>query len=358
MHNAGVSDEVFQGYAFLRWSLEISKSLVIGPAWVGDMVMAQALYKALCVNSTSAEIHVVAPEWSRPLLTRMPQISRTISLDVAHGELGLGKRYRLGKKLRHEHYQQAIILPRSFKSALVPWFAGIAKRVGEIGEFRHFLLTRKYSSNRRKNIPNVSNYLRYINLQAGIGDVIQTYSPELDVDKSNQAELLSQHKISTGHPLVACMVGAEFGPSKQWPHEYFARLIDLLGEQGITVCILGSQKDAPAGHKIQALCNHPVLNLCGKTSLTDVIDVLAACDVAVSNDSGLMHIAAAVNTPVLAMYGGTTPAYTPPLHEKAKSFYVKAACSPCWQRTCRYDHYRCLADILPEDVFREVQKRL
>jgi heptosyltransferase-2 len=322
------------------------------------MVMAQALYKALHANSTSAEIHVVAPEWSRSLLTRMPEISKTISLDVAHGELGLGKRYRLGKQLRQEHYQQAIVLPRSFKSALVPWVARIAKRAGDIGEFRHFLLTDKYPSNKSKLIPNVCNYLRYLNIEASIEDVIHNYLPTLNVDKINQGQLLGRHKISMAVPLVACMVGAEYGPSKQWPYEHFARLIDMLGEQNIQVCILGSEKDAQAGHRIAELCHHSVYNLCGKTSLTDVIDILAACDAAVSNDSGLMHIAAAVNTPVLVMYGGTTPAYTPPLHNKAKSFYIKVACSPCWQRKCRFDHYRCLTDILPEDVFREVEKKI
>ena len=322
------------------------------------MVMAQALYKALRMDSTSAEIHVVAPEWSRPLLTRMPEISKIYSLDVVHGELGLSKRFSLGKDLRCEGYDQAIVLPRSFKSALIPWFASIPKRVGDVGEFRHGLLTNIFPSNRSKEIPNVCNYLRYIDIEASVNDVKQNFAPDLSVDEKNQQQLLGQFEVSTGSPLVACMVGAEYGPSKQWPHEHFSNLIDLLCEQDIQVCILGSQKDAQAGDKIQSLCQHNVKNLCGKTSLTDVIDILAVCDVAISNDSGLMHIAAAVNTPVLTMYGGTTPAYTPPLHEKAKSFYVKLACSPCWQRTCQYDHYRCLTDILPNDVFREVQKRL
>ena len=322
------------------------------------MVMAQALYKALCMNSTSAEIHVVAPEWLRPLLTRMPEISNIFDLNIAHGELGISKRYSLGKTLRSEEYDQAIVLPRSFKSALIPWFAKVSKRIGDIGEFRHGLLTDTFPSNRDKEIPNVCNYLRYIGVEASINDVKQNYAPRLSIDEGNQRQLLGQFDLSTEAPIVACMVGAEYGPSKQWPHEHFSNLIDLLCDQGIQICILGSKKDAQAGEKIQALCKQAVINLCGKTSLTDVVDILAACDVAVSNDSGLMHIAAAVDTPVLAMYGGTTPAYTPPLHEKAKSFYVKLACSPCWQRTCQYHHYRCLTDILPNDVFKEVQKRL
>lgn len=322
------------------------------------MVMAQALYKALASDSTSAKIHVVAPEWSRPLLTRMTEISSIFSLGVDHGEFGLAKRFKLGKQLRSESYSQAIVLPRSFKSALVPWFAQIPKRIGDVGEFRHKILTDKFSSNKDKQTPNACNYLRYIGVDADVARIKKEFSPQLVVDVENQREVLGRHAITTDAPLVACMVGAEYGPSKQWPVEHFATVIDLLKDQGVNVCILGSSKDEQTGNKIESLCRHTIYNLCGKTSLTDVIDMLAACSAAVSNDSGLMHIAAAVDVPVVAMYGATTPLYTPPLHAKAKSFYVKLTCSPCWQRTCQYGHYRCLRDIMPQDVFSAVLSRL
>ncbi len=322
------------------------------------MVMAQALYKALHSDSTSAQIHVVAPEWSRPLLARMPQVSKVHSLDVAHGEFGLFKRRHLGKQLRSEGFSQAIVLPRSFKSALVPWVAKIPRRVGDIGEFRHGLLTNAFPSNKDKSIPSVCNYLRYINIESDITLVKKQYFPELSVDHANQAKVLEDNAIAADVPLIACMVGAEYGPSKQWPVEHFASLIKMLKQQGMNVCLLGSAKDIEVGQQIESQCDESVFNLCGKTSLLDAIDILAACHVAVSNDSGLMHIAAAVDTPVIAMYGATTPAYTPPLHSKAKSFYVRLACSPCWQRTCQYQHYRCLKDIMPQDVYSAVMSRL
>lgn len=322
------------------------------------MVMAQSLYKALLMNSTSAEIHVVAPAWSRPLLTRMPEIKNVINLDVAHGELGLGKRIKLARKLKQESYKYAIVLPRSFKSALVPWFANIPHRIGERGEFRYGLLTQLFSSNKEKSIPNVCNYLRYIGVDADIALVKQKYTPQLDVDLVNQKKILEENYIADDSNVIACMVGAEYGPSKQWPAEHFATLIELLYQQGFRVCLLGSAKDQDISNGIESLVSNPVVNLCGKTSLTDVIDVLAACRVAVTNDSGLMHIAAAVDVPVVALYGGTTPAYTPPLHLQTKSFYLRLACSPCWQRTCQYDHYRCLKDILPQDVFKAVMARI
>ena len=322
------------------------------------MVMAQALYKALQGDSTSAQIHVVAPKWSRPLLQRMPQITKVHSLDVAHGEFGLGKRHQLGKQLRREGFSQAIVLPRSMKSALVPWFARIPKRIGDIGEFRHGLLTDTYPSNQDKQIPTVCNYLRYTGIESDVALVKKQFYPELCVDANNQAELLEKFSIPNDVPLVACMVGAEYGKSKQWPIEHFSVLIGMLRQQGLNVCLLGSPKDIDTGNQIETMCSESLFNLCGKTSLLDVIDMLAACRVAVSNDSGLMHIAAAVNTPVIAMYGATTPSYTPPLHSKAKSFYTKLTCSPCWQRTCQYQHYRCLTDIMPQEVSEAVQQRL
>ena len=183
--------------------------------------MAQALYKALLRDSTSAEIHVVAPAWSQPLLTRMPEIKSVIGLDIAHGELGLGKRIALGRQLRAEAYTQAIILPRSFKSAIVPWMAKIPRRIGDKGEFRYGLLTRMFPSNKDKTIPNVCNYLRYINIESDIAQIKQEYSPQLSVDANNQQKVLAANNISKKVPLVACMVGAEYGPSKQWPARTF-----------------------------------------------------------------------------------------------------------------------------------------
>ena len=293
-----------------------------------------------------------------PLLTRMPEIDRIIELDVEHGELGLGKRYKLGRSLRGEKYSHAIVLPRSFKSALVPWWAKIPQRIGEKGESRYGVLNKVFSSNRDKQIPNASNYLRYIGIDADIATVKHDYAPRLTVDEFKQQALLTSHGISIDAPLVACMVGAEYGLSKQWPIKHFADLINQCHAADLQVCILGSKKDVPTSVLIEKLVDKPLHNLCGKTSLVDVIDILAACRVAVSNDSGLMHIAAAVGTPVVAMYGATTPSYTPPLLNQAKSFYLKLACSPCWQRTCQYDHYRCLKDITSQDVFAAVEKFL
>lgn len=320
------------------------------------MVMAQSLYLAIRAKHPEAMIDVVAPAWSKPLLTRMPEINRIIGLDIVHGELGLRKRYALSQQMRNESYTHAFVLPRSFKAALLPWLAGVPERIGDLGEFRYGLLNKIYSSNKDKKIPNACNYLRYVNLSVDTKTVIENYRPHLQVDRKNQRSLFSAHDLPLDTPLIAIMPGAEYGPSKQWPAEHFASLIDLCVEQGWQSCIFGSPKDQSIAGKIQQLCKHEVKNLCGKTSIPDAVDLLAACQVAVTNDSGLMHIAAAVDVPTVSVYGATTPVYTPPLHPQAKSFYLHLACSPCWQRTCQYGHYRCLGDILPEAVLASVRK--
>ncbi len=322
------------------------------------MVMAQSLYKALVLHSNPVEIHVVAPLWSRDLLLRMPEITRIHGLDVAHGEAGLKKRYLMGKYMRKERYSKALVLPRSFKSALIPYFAKIPIRVGELGESRYGLINHVLISNKDKHLPTSCNYLRFADVNADITQVKKNYAPKLTVNQQNQQILLKRYQFTRTRPLIACMVGAEYGPSKQWPADHFARLINMLTDQGLDVCIFGSGKDVVIAEKIQRLCRHPVYNLCGKTSLLDAVDLLAVCDVAVTNDSGLMHIAAAVDLPVVAMYGATSPSYTPPLHPRARIFHMKLACSPCWQRSCQYHHYRCLTDILPGDVFDAVIDRL
>lgn len=318
--------------------------------------MAQSLYLALRAKYSSVKIDVVAPAWSKPLLTRMPEINRVIGLDIVHGELGLRKRIALAKQLRAENYTHAFVLPRSFKSALLPWLAGVPARAGDLGEFRYGLLNKRFITNKDKKIPNVCNYLRYLDLDVDVRIVKESYRPQLHVDKNNQKVLFEKYKLPGNTPLIAVMPGAEYGRSKQWPPEHFAALLDLCYEQGWQGCIFGSPKDQQVAEQIQQLCNYAVHNLCGKTSIPDVVDLLAACHVAVSNDSGLMHIAAAVDVPTVSMYGATTPSYTPPLHSHAKTFYLHLACSPCWQRTCQHDHYRCLRDILPEAVFASVKK--
>lgn len=323
-----------------------SRTLIVGPAWVGDMVMAQSLYKLLKSRNSARQIDVVAPGWSLGVIARMPEVSRAFQLSVSHGELGLGKRRALAKELRAHDYDQAIVLPRSAKAALVPWFAGIPKRTGYRGEFRYGLI------NDRRPLPES---LRTVDKFCWLGNdgidatLPDPPAPQLQADSDNQARLQSSLGLDTSTSAIAFMPGAEYGPAKQWPTRHFARLIDLLLKNGHEIWILGSGKERELGAAIAA--GRPgVHNLCGQTELVDAIDLLAMAAGAVSNDSGLMHVAAAVGTPLVALYGSSSPELTPPLSEAATVLWRNLDCSPCFERNCPLEHLNCLKGIAVEEV--------
>jgi lipopolysaccharide heptosyltransferase II len=337
-----------------------AKVLVVGPSWVGDMVMAQALYRVLAARVPPPEIHVLAPPWSLPLITRMPEVARAIELAAGHGELKLALRRSLGRSLRAERYTEAIVLPRSFKAALVPWFARIPKRTGFRGEWRYGLLNDVRELDRDRLDQTVKRFVA-LGLPANAAppsELPGEWRPRLRVDDANLARLRREHGLGD-EPLVALMPGAEYGPAKRWPAPSFAALARSLAQAGRSVLLLGSAKERELGEEIRvAAASERVRNLCGATTLGDVVDLLAASDAAVSNDSGLLHVAAAAGTHVVAIYGSSSPAFTPPLTAHAAIVYRGIECSPCFARECPLGHLRCLREIEPRDVLKTVDSLL
>jgi heptosyltransferase-2 len=331
--------------------------LVVGPSWVGDMVMAQSLLKLLQNRQPQLSIDVLAPEWSLPLISRMPEVRRGVPLPFAHGELAFHKRWQLGQWLRAANYQRAIVLPRSFKAALVPWFAGIPRRTGYRGEMRYRLINDMRPLDKSVLDQTIKRFLA-LGLPRGeeiteITEISGIPEPKLQVSADHQQALLAELGLSTEKPVVALMPGAEYGPAKCWPLDYFAALGQKLHESGHAVWVLGGERDIVAGELIEA--RTAARNLCGKTKLADAIDLLALCTDAVSNDSGLMHVAAAVGVRVHAIYGSSSPAYTPPLSSNAVVHYLDIECSPCFQRECPLGHLRCLTEITVDRVLAGLQ---
>lgn len=325
--------------------------LIVGPSWVGDMVMAQSLFKLLRERRPTIDLDVVAPAWSLPLVGRMPEVRRGIESPTAHGELALAKRRRLGRRLRAENYRQAIVLPRSLKASLVPWFARVPRRSGFRGEMRFGLI-----NDMRPFDPGVLDQTvkRFVALGLEPGEPLPPIpEPRLTVSPEKQQAALERLQLTTDRPVIGLMPGAEYGPAKCWPLEHFRSLAEMLGGAGYAVWVLGSARDRAAGEAIAA--HGPAVNLCGRTSLDDVVDLLAACGHAVSNDSGLMHIAAAVGIRVIAIYGSSTPAFTPPLTQNRVLHYLDIECSPCFQRECPLGHLRCLRDITPSAVLASIR---
>ena len=322
---------------------------MIGPSWVGDMVMAQSLFRVLRNRQPDIAIEVLAPPWSGPILARMPEVEGAIPMSVGHGRLGLSQRWRLAKTLKGR-FDQAIILPGSFKSALVPWLAGIMKRTGLLGEQRFGLINdrRKLSTQRMPY-----NVQRFVALgdpkDAPVRDLSNIPRPKLEIDQENRDRLVRQYRINPTEPLYILCPGAEFGPAKQWPGSHFAAVARNRLDAGGEVLLLGSEKDQDIAGAIAEQAPG-CQNLTGKTALADVVDLMSMASHVVSNDSGLMHIAAATDCHVIALYGSSTDTFTPPLTSRADRLYLDLPCRPCFQRNCPLGHLNCLNALDPARV--------
>ena len=329
----------------------INKTLIVGPSWIGDMVMAQALFKAIKTDNPDVLIDVLALAWTKPLLDRMPEVHKAITMPVSHGVFGWNMRKRLGHELRSEHYDQAIVLPNSWKSALIPWFANIPVRTAWRGEMRYGLINDIRTLDKSALAMMVQRYVS-LAYPASQSSVAPSYPTPLMVAKTVSQE--SQFPLTSQQQRVIFCPGAEFGPAKQWPATHYAELANTLIQQGWQLLILGSEADKKIADEIinhLEPANQPFsFNLCGKTKLSDAIDLLDTADLVVSNDSGLMHIAAALQKELIAIYGPTSPSFTPPLADNAHIVQIEVDCGPCFQRTCPEGHHRCMRDVSSKQV--------
>lgn len=335
------------------------KILIIGPSWVGDMVMAQSLFIALKQQQPDCEIHVLAPPWCRTLLEHMPEVAGSLEMTVGHGELGLGKRRDIAKKLKAQGFDQAIVLPSSFKSALIPWFAGIPKRTGWRGEARSWLLNDCRVLD-KEAFPLMVQ--RFVALAYPEGQHLPAKlpRPSLSVEHSGLAAIRNKFFLDAERPVMILCPGAEFGEAKKWPAQSYAAIASSwLGENG-QVWIMGSAKDSEDAEAIlasvdSALASH-CADLTGKTSLAEAIDLMSCANRVISNDSGLMHIAAALKRPLVVVYGSTSPAFTPPLADNVGIVSLALDCSPCFERTCPLGHTNCLRQLHPALVEQALNK--
>lgn len=309
--------------------------------------MAQSLFMLLQWQNPGLMIDVVGPPWSLPLVARMPEVQQAHALESGHGELALGLRWSLGRRLRREGYDRAIVLPRSFKAALVPFIARIPLRTGYRTEMRGMLLNDARVLDRAVLDQTIKRFLA-LGLPEGAG-MPEPPQPALAIDGVNRAQLLERYGIGKA-PAVALMPGAAYGPAKQWPLEHYAALARNLLDRGFEAWVLGSATERGHGEQISRLAGAGVHNLCGRTQLADTVDLLSATRAAVTNDSGLMHVAAAAGTHVIGLYGSSSPAFTPPLTARRTIHYLGLECSPCFQRDCPLGHLRCLRDISPDRV--------
>jgi len=336
-------------------SKPLGKILVVGPSWVGDMVMAQSLFIALKAGDPACQIDVLAPAWTFPLLDRMPEVTRSITMPLTHGQFGLTDRIRLGRQLRSEAYTRAIVLPNSWKSALVPFFANIPVRTGYIGECRWGLLNDARRLDKQKLTMTVQRFVA-LALPKNAAQPPAYPIPSIPIDPERQAAVSEAFQIQTGGNILALCPGAEYGPAKRWPTEHFAELARKKIAEGWQVWLFGSEKDRAVTGEINQKTGGLCVDFAGRTQLDQALDLLSLATAVVSNDSGLMHLAAALDKPLIAVYGSSDPGFTPPLHTKAQVVSLHLDCAPCFKRTCPLypeghpEHARCLSGIGPERI--------
>lgn len=319
------------------------------------MVMAQSLFIALKDQYPLCQIDVLAPKWTLALLAKMPQVQHAIALPTARGQFGLIQRYQLGKRLRSEHYDQAIVLPNSWKSALVPFFAYIPVRTGYRGECRWGLLNDARTLDKSVLAMTVQ---RFVALAYAKNTALPPACPTpcFVSDNSKQRATALKFQLNLNLKILVLCPGAEYGEAKRWPISHFAELAKQTAAQGWQIWLLGSDKDSAIAEQINHAAGNVCRNFAGHTSLTEAVELMALADAIVSNDSGLMHVAAALDKDIVALYGSSDPSFTPPLSKKAHIISLQLACSPCFKRECplyppeHESHTQCLTNITPDRV--------
>ena len=335
----------------------MTRTLLISPNWIGDAVMAQPLLQLLQRQHPDRPIDVLAPAWVAPVWRAMAQVDSVIEAPFRHGALQLRERWRFARQLRQRGYAAAYVLPNTLKFALIPWLAGIATRVGYVGEMRYGLLNVVHRQDKKSPRPMVAFYAALAQVpDAPAPPLGGLPRPSLRATPEQIAAAEARSGLAPEQALIVFAPGAEFGTAKRWPCGHFAALAATILQYSphAQVVLLGSAKDRAVGDEITAATSR-VINLAGATPLADAIALIARADAVVSNDSGLLHIASALNRRIVALYGPTDPLHAPPFSDQSRSLYLALDCAPCRQRECPLGHHRCLRDMTPDSVWQALR---
>lgn len=335
----------------------MQRILIIAPHWIGDAVMSQPLLASLKKAHPNDCIDVLCTPWVAPIYQACKEVSQIIEVDLQHGVLQWNLRRSIAKQLKTNGYTIAFVLPNSFKSALIPWMAGIPNRIGYRGEVRFGLINNALRNpSRQARTAMVEHYGKLLQALSKTSIPFNKNSqPQLYISNELIEKVRSRLAPLRTQSLYVFAPGAEYGPAKRWPSSHFAELATtILSKDPLAqIVILGSKADYTLGQDIQTntKATARIHNWCGSISLEEAMSVIAQCTQVISNDSGLMHIAAALSIPQIAIFGSSNPLHTPPLSKHAQVIWLELPCSPCYQRTCPLGHLHCLKQIEPQQVY-------
>ena len=334
-----------------------NKILIVGPSWLGDMIMAQSLFKAIHSTRKNAIIDVLAPDWCKGILARMPEVNNSILMPINHGEFAFFERRRIGHQLKKYNYSEVILLPNSLKSSFIPFFAGIKQRTGWVGEFRYGLLNDVRKLDKTKLVRMVDRFVA-LAYPKNYQQALQIQNPLLQISQTNIEVLSTTHGFKLEKPVLALCPGAAFGDAKCWPKEHYSEIAKYYLDLGYQVWLFGSKNEINVTQFVASSLEQSCVNFAGKTSLEDAVDLLSLAKVIVSNDSGLMHLGAAIGKPLVALYGPTPEAFAPPLTKNSRSLYHGIECRPCGAKKCPLSHHKCMVDISPRLVINAIKELL
>jgi heptosyltransferase-2 len=330
----------------------VERILIVAPAWIGDAILSEPLVALVRDPYEAPIVDVLAPAWCASVYARMRGIGRVIETTTAHGQFDWRERKVLAKELAGNGYTRALVLPNSWKSALVPWLARIPRRTGYVGEARYGLLNDIRRLN-EKALPRLVD--RFAALAVNPGELVpMPPRPVLVPNLANRAAAIRALRLRSDRKTAILCPGAEYGPAKRWPPTHFAELAARFLHDGMQVWLVGSPNDTLAAESVLQAAGDSsryIRDLTGRTDLGTAIDLLSLASIVVSNDSGLMHAAAAVGMPLVALFGSSSPVYTPPLSNIAQVARISIACSPCFKRECPLGHLKCMRDLAPRGVY-------
>lgn len=330
------------------------KILIRSTNWIGDAVMTTPAVRSIRENFPDSHIYVLVNPWVSDIFSNSPYVDEIIYYDKKEKHKGLTGMWRLARELGKKKFAMAILLQNAFEAALICKMAGIPVRVGYNRDCRGLLLTHPISV--RKDIKKVHQVHYYQGILADLGLACGPDELFLNVADSDRQWAIDKLKTSEiNGPIIGINPGAAYGPAKRWPAKKYGRLAaKLVAEEGAIIIVFGTEADREAAQTIKDCVAGQIINLCGKTTLSQAIAMIEKCDCFVTNDSGLMHVAAALKTPLAAIFGSTDHIATGPFSNNAVIIRKDIACSPCMKTHCSTG-FECMMQISAEEVFNVIK---
>lgn len=333
------------------------KSILIRmPNWLGDLVMATPIIKAVGQKFPDAKITVMCLSQFAEVFRNDPHVHELLAFKKPSGWLRDSKNSDLIDQLKKGKYDLGILTTNSFSSAYLLWRGGVKERIGFSKDFRRFFLT--CTVPQPENAEKMHQVLQYQELLAPLGIPNRGLNPELFVteeEKLHTKSFLANHGFKKDSILVGINPGAAFGSAKCWPPERFRKLARILVQNPhIFVAFFGDKGGKELVNQICEGLPGQVINLAGSTTIRQLMSFISVCDVFLSNDSGPMHVASALKIPLVAIFGSTSDVKTGPF-KKASVIHKHVSCSPCYKRVCPID-FRCMTRIQVDEVYNEIEK--